>query len=100
MWETETDDEEEVGMDQVKELVFDLVVEFLSSIFPQVQEHQPSEVIAHDDDHEVKKAQHFHKELIIEDSLSTGSLNSKSGVGISKLHPGGETSFSVLSPFH
>ena len=28
MWETETDDEEEVGMDQVKELVFDLVVEF------------------------------------------------------------------------
>ena len=69
-------------------------------MFPQVEEHQPSEVIAHDDDHEVKKAQHFHKELIIEDSLSTGSLNSKSGVGISKLHPGGETSFSVLSPFH
>ena len=70
-------------------------------MFPQVEEHQPSEVIAHDDDHEVKKkSQHFHKELIFEDSLSTGSLNSKSGVGISKLHPGGETSFSVLSPFH
>ena len=37
---------------------------------------------------------------MFEDFLSTGRLNSKSGVGISKLHPGGETSFSVLSPFH
>ena len=56
-WETETDDEEEVGTDQVEELVPDIKVDI--SKFLQDKEDQPSEVIAHADNQEMGKSSAF-----------------------------------------